>query len=649
LVREITTPSLPGFITALLNLVNGKKASDPLKSAKELPLLETVLSAFTELISRHPTLFRPFVGQLQKLLLPIIASSTTTCPLSSKAFHISQELYVALHHCAPKNTSSEQWASACKNTTVSIHQVADHVFRSVVEQWESSDPNYKHGKMPKDMSDTPQANKLDALGLPLWQGLPAGAIRLTALLNLLSKFISIRTSSVINFPLGAIIDLLSRLTSVTVSKANEDTAQSNSEFSREERMTLYMELPMIHTACIDLFRAIVSTLQTGVTPVLHTIFEQTLWVFEAENFNSGLRESSYLLMSELLPLVGRSFAKANVFALSALIKQCCRDLVPADVNRGIQEQPNTSKGSSKNTQVNMNVDALLNPTLKESNSVKEGAPNRQNLAAMTLLPLLYNYLPTEYLPLPVRTEMERVAILTANRSAMVASVMNPMPPIKGRRPIPSILPFLTRKYAKHLEVECLVRPRMPVLLGNTGEHFDAEDYEENEDSAGAEAVVAPSTGIQDLSSITTNPAQPKDTIITPPETTQNKRALVAESGPSNQLESHLSQTVLEQSLHQAKKARLEGNNVIPVVSASVPVTLSEVSASPAVLPLPTSSTPFIPAGDSEVPSLNSVTANTQSLGATNSTSAGPANDADDSDDEMPTLNLEPDTDDEDDE
>ena len=141
----------------------------------------------------------------------------------------------------------------------------------------------KPRKKPKVVSDLPQDDEANALGLPPWQSLPAGATRIVALLNLLAKFISIRTASIINYPLGAILNLTSRLTSITVPKSGEE--QANSDFTRDERATLYLELPRIHTACIDLFRAIVGTFGSGSAPVINTIFEQTLWVFDAEAFN----------------------------------------------------------------------------------------------------------------------------------------------------------------------------------------------------------------------------------------------------------------------------------------------------------------------------------------------------------------------------
>ncbi|CRG87082.1 hypothetical protein PISL3812_04097 [Talaromyces islandicus] len=624
LVREITTPNLPTFITALLNLVTVKQPNGGQLLSKEPLLLETVLSAFTELIGRHPTIFRPFSNQLQNLLLPIVGSSTLSSPLSAETVHLAQALFVSLHHCAPKNTSSEKWTKDCKHSITSIHQTADHIFRSVVEQWESSNPQFKPTQSSIVQGPAPGDDGSNALGLPPWQGVNAGATRVVTLLGLLSHFISAQTQTVVNVPIGAILDLTSRLTAVTFPAAGDDNTQANRDFSREERVALWSELPRIHTACIGLFRAIARTLGSSLISVAQSILEQTTWVFEAEFFNSYLRTSCYLLMAEILPLVGPSMSKANVFSVATLIRKCCHDLIPADDNRTSKAQNSEPKAKSKGTQA-MNVDAFLNPAHNVSQT-KDLASTEIYSAALQLLPLLYNTLPVEYIPLPLRTDMDRAAILTADRAAMSSSVMNPMPPVKGRRTTPSILPFLARRHSKEVEVECLLRPRMPVIIGSAGSVYEADDYEEEQDDASHVPVtVSALSNAQDASSAATNEVEKHTT------QSQNKRDHLDENNPKRPND-------LPQEPQLAKKARLEEGS-FSTTFRSTPVTLSEVTPSPVVVP--SASTPHFSAVSS-------------SVAAPVESSAFPGvvdetrND-EDSDEDMPTLNLEPDTDDDDDE
>jgi hypothetical protein len=445
------------------------------------------------------------------------------------------------------------------------------------------------------------------------------------LLGLLSRFISAQTQSVVNVPIGAILDLTSRLTAVTFPAAGDDNTQANRDFSREERVALWNELPRIHTACIDLFHATARTLGSSLISVAQSILEQTTWVVEAEFFNSHLRTSCYLLMTEILPLVGPSMSKTNVFSVAALIRKCCHDLIPADDNRTPKAQHSESKAKSKGAQA-MNVDAFLNPAHNVSQT-KDLASTGTYSAALELLPRLYNVLPVGYIPLPLRTEMDRAAILTADRAAMSSSVMNPIPPVKGRRTTPSILPFLARRHSKEVEVECLLRPRMPVIIGSAGGVYEADDYEEEqEDSNHVPVTVSALSNAQDVSFSTTNENDPEK------HTTQlpNRSDHLDENNSKRPND-------LPQETQLAKKARLEDAN-FSTTFRSTPVTLSEVTLSPAVVP-----------SASTLPVSSSVIAPPVGSSALSGAVVDEAQNDEDSDEDMPTLNLEPDTDDDDDE
>jgi pre-rRNA-processing protein RIX1 len=59
LIREITTPSLPAFVQACLQIANSKSVTPS--------LLETILQSFNELLPRHPTIFRSYLKQLHPI------------------------------------------------------------------------------------------------------------------------------------------------------------------------------------------------------------------------------------------------------------------------------------------------------------------------------------------------------------------------------------------------------------------------------------------------------------------------------------------------------------------------------------------------------------------------------------------------------
>ncbi|KAL1885251.1 hypothetical protein Plec18167_001908 [Paecilomyces lecythidis] len=666
LVREITTPSLPGFITACLNAVSVKPTSEPTRVLKPNPtLLETVLHALTDLIARHPTVLRPFSAQIHSLLTVVIG--TTDQSFSEGVTRLAHRLFISLHNCAPKNTHGEEWKAALRLTISSAHRAADHTFRAVVEQWESADSSLRQVARPHDYSLQAGDYESDSLGLPGWQGLHAGADRLTNLLRLLSGFVSTRTAATVNIPLGSLLDLTSRLASVTVppegNDASESTVQLNPQIGRDERESLWSELPRIHVACLELFMTVAECLETGVVPVAHNILEQSLWIFETERFNKDVRTALYALLCHLLPLIGRSMTKQHISALTPLIKGSCHDLLPLDVDlKSAQNQQSEQKGKSKSKQGTLNADAFLTTDVKKAQQLRDLASIRGlHTTASRLMAVLLVCLPAEHVAPALRAEIDRTIILTQNKKAMIASVLNPVPVVKGRRANPSIMPFLAREYGAELEVEGLLRPRMPVLLGAPEKNMsiiDGEDDEEYETTAPKYEAARPATETldrflpashnqvaveaevaQDLMNAHSKRTYPGDAMET-----DNPRPSAATEGDSSKkmrLESTNVPTLLERTFPTPAASSIVATD--QGAAATVPVTLSEASATPATAPsVSAPSAPAVMNSGVSVPA--SVSARMEATGPQSGVSA--AQDDEDSDDELPTLNIEPDTEDE---
>jgi hypothetical protein len=104
------------------------------------------------------------------------------------------------------------------------------------------------------------------------------------------------------------------------------------------------------------------------------------------------------------------------------------------------------------------------------------------VAARALLPLLLSNLPQHLMEAYVRAEIDRTAILSHHKDAMLASVLHPYIGKNGKS-LPSILPHLARAFPRDAAVEALIRPRLPVirqaapLLSEEG----LEEREEDED------------------------------------------------------------------------------------------------------------------------------------------------------------------------
>ncbi|KAJ5795103.1 hypothetical protein N7457_001702 [Penicillium paradoxum] len=623
LVREITTPQLPGFITAALNLVSTitKTPSGSIRKPKpNTPFMEIVLHALLELIPRHITIFRPFGSQLRTLLTEVIGSSSPAY-FPDHVVDAAEQLLVSLHKCAPKDQAGSGWKDDCKSTILSIHRTIDHVFRAVVEQWESVDGALGHAR--PNCSEEVGDQGPDGLGLPGWNGLHSGVDRLIALLKILSGFISMPSAAAVALPLGSILDLTSRLTSVTVPPNGAASSQSgiqfNQEISRDEREALWMELPRIHIACMDLLSRLITVLETSATSVTQTILEQAVWTFKGESFNRDLRSAVYGLLRTLVPVNGPAMTKQSVVSLNNVLRSCCHDLLPP--NEESKSTGSDPKAKAKGGQGTSNADAFLNPNLQKSTQAQIASSFLDlQQKASGLLQAVFVSIPAELVPPSIRAELDRTIILTSDKDAMLASVLNPVPAVKGRGAGSSIIPFLARPFADQMEVEALIRPRMPVLM--TAPELDAyvdEDEEaEDEEMADDTYTAAPKTAefLKQPVSAPLPVPQEVQSKVAAPVPTFHKRTFTEET--TTQEPAQQKQEV------QAKKARFD-----EIIS-------SASSQQPFSQPAPTIT-------QAEAPKVS-----TASTTATTLTSQAPAEADDDSDDELPTLNMDSDTDEEDD-
>jgi hypothetical protein len=94
---------------------------------------------------------------------------------------------------------------------------------------------------------------------------------------------------------------------------------------------------------------------------------------------------------------------------------------------------------------------------------------------------MFSKIPTELLSTPLRGLIDKTAILTRNKDAMLSSVLNLVKPRKTKgSSMSSILPFLAREYPHEPSVEALVRPRLPVLRPRQADDGDFGPSEDDE-------------------------------------------------------------------------------------------------------------------------------------------------------------------------
>ncbi|KAK2801723.1 hypothetical protein FQN50_007638 [Emmonsiellopsis sp. PD_5] len=534
--------------------------------------------------------------------------------------------------------------------------VCDNLFRAVVEQWESVDTSLRQISKPRDYNRPVGDDGPDALGLPGWEGIYAGSERLECLLKLLVLFASTPTSSTVTIPLGSILDLSNRLVSVTA--PSSDGADLNPQIGREEKESLWAELSKLHLATLELLHTIIERLGLSSVSIAQSCLDQTLWTFEAENRNMTLRTRTYQIVAAVLPIIGPSMTKSGVSSLASVVRSACQDLLPSTGNDiADSTQPSAGKQTTKPNPTTSNVDTFLNRTTKPSQTPTPSFPALR-AAATSLLPNILTFLPTESIPPTLRTEIDRTAIITKNEAIMIASVLNPVPATPGRRSTPSIMPFLARSFPETAGVEALLRPRMPVLMGTATSSSEielADVDEEFEARRTKSAFVVPVGG--GLPDELTRP--------------MNKRVYQDEQQQQQQLTSF--SHVQEQPVSQTKRARVEETQMSlpssePMAGVSTTHTMADVTSgpvageNPVVTPIssilaqaasaPTTTTENIInpnsgiVGSAAVGSSAGLAVSGPSVATT---VAGMGGADDDSDDEIPTLNIEPDSDEDEDE
>ncbi|KAF3482408.1 uncharacterized protein GIQ15_05167 [Arthroderma uncinatum] len=221
-----------------------------------------------------------------------------------------------------------------------------------------------------------------------------------------------------------------------------------------------------------------------------------MWVFASSNSNRLVREAAYKSISTCLTILGPTLTKPGVSSLAPAIQTSCCDLLPPK-DAGISEsKPTGSKGKSSSSGTT-NADAFLDNKSKSSSEGQSTAePGPLTDAATFFLLHVLTYVPTELIPLSLRAKIDRTSILTANEGLVMASVLNPISSMESQRGHSSILPFLARSQPKDLEVEGLLRPRMPVIITGAGRKGKLEFETDDEDDEAVETSVGGMGNIQ---------------------------------------------------------------------------------------------------------------------------------------------------------
>jgi pre-rRNA-processing protein RIX1 len=457
IIREITTPTLPGFITSCLNIVSTKPVNSIQSSS-----IETVFRSFATLLPHHTTIFRPFTAQIRDVTRIYLAPTVSESVLVSHTLQESARcLCVVLHQTAAKNATGEEWGKSVRGVIKAIHNTADIVFRAIIEDWESTSGHAREQMDPgKELGGGGQ-NPQD---YPLWSGIFSGTERLTGLIKTLTAYLQYSTSTAVTIPLGEILDLISRMLSIATQPpemaANLGGVRFNPAIDRDERDGLWGGMPQIHVSTLTLVTILAEAMPDNFISVAPGLVDQLTWLFPYGSSTPEFRSASYVSFAKVLLYTGRSFDKSQVGKLGRLIRRCCNDIQTKGLEKSAAPSiENMGQKPHVNGSSNQNGDTF-SQGIEELKT--EAGESELVIVAMYLLPLFLSHLPQHYLDISIRSLIERTAILSRHKDAMVASILYPFVGKNGKA-LASILPHLARQYNNEPEVEMLLRPRMPLI------------------------------------------------------------------------------------------------------------------------------------------------------------------------------------------
>ncbi|KAF2680672.1 hypothetical protein K458DRAFT_392717 [Lentithecium fluviatile CBS 122367] len=492
LVREITTPSLPAFIQASLQIAS---------SSPPASLLQTILECFNQLLPRHPTIFRSYLKQIYPLLEHTIAPTPSSklsleqtpgpgFEATTGVAAAARQLYTQLPCSAPKGASSQEWQESFKKTIDNVHHISDKVFRAVVEDWKPSSRDLRNVN-GQTLEDEVQTLEADAMALPSWSGIFAGGERLVNLLRLVKDYIDCSTVGPVSLDVAVVIDLLTRLFSLTIpsssgSKSFQSAIRFNNQVGKEERENLWLILPNVHVAAIDILQTLMCRCDKSTSAIDTIMLDQLVYVFASERDTPRVRTACYLAVAELLKRSGVALPKSLIDPLGLIIRTCCDDILPLDqsMSSSSKQSPQQAKTNGNSQQTLTNADTFLSATKGHQNSsvMFRGVQD----AAYALLTVSLTNIQPHCLSESMRTRMDRTAILVGQKDAMVASVLNQPPSRKFGKPAASILPLLAQIHPGGQDVEAILRPRMPVIRTGGQDPVDDDDEEQSDEAQDGE-------------------------------------------------------------------------------------------------------------------------------------------------------------------
>ncbi|ORY69574.1 rRNA processing/ribosome biogenesis-domain-containing protein [Pseudomassariella vexata] len=474
LVRQIVTPTLPGFATACIQILKPTATSKAAKAP--LSFNDTVFEAFSSLIPLFPTTLRPFAAQIRNVARPYLAPTTSDGQFVPEALQrSSRRLVVRLHMTAAKGGGSDEWAKHLTGLVKDVHNTADQVFRAVQETWESSSG---YVRQAADFSLDPTGGGTSPDQLPEWTGVQAGSERIVGLLRFIGESLRCKTKTPVTIPVSSIFDLTRRISSIilrTSATEKSESTQMNAAVGREEKDELWSVFPDVQVAAMRLLSVLAQRLGRNFLPLAQETLDQILRMFDASYRLPEIRSVAFALSNVVLQLCRPSMTKINVDSLTLTIQSCCQDLLGAGGHLRVPRQQATMglQNGSKSNNGSQNADSFL-PSQSDEETLPVILEPEHKTAAEELLVTLFSNLPQQYINSSLRSRMLRTAILCRIKKAQVASVLHPARDKNGRT-ADAILPYLHQQFPHDEIVEILRFNLRPTGTGAVGDFMDHDD------------------------------------------------------------------------------------------------------------------------------------------------------------------------------
>ncbi|OAA80676.1 Armadillo-type fold domain containing protein [Akanthomyces lecanii RCEF 1005] len=493
LIREIATPTIPAFGTACVQLLKAQSSTPPHVS-------ETICAALHSLVPHHPATLRPLSSQLRTALRPYLAPTCSdTLHVPASLTRAARRLVISMHFVAAKSSGSDEWAKLVDTILRDLHQTADQVLRAVDESWQATS-GYDRTRVSTE-GEPRGGDESSPEQLPSWTGVTAGSERLAGLFSYLEETLRCSTKSAVTVPVGAYLDALCRICVIARLSPKTQTwdqaLDTNAGVGRDEKDELWSVIPNLHIAAMSLLLTMVQRLDRDMIPLVPEALDHLVRVVKSGMSVAHVRTIGYQVLDQLLHIVGPTLPKTAVDMLDPVLGACCRDLQQdAGVLKPVEKPAPSSKESKKNggSVAIANVDLFLAKPESAVPDVSLKLEPAHKDAASRLLATLLSSLTQGHLKPTMRGLIDKTAIITANRDAMLSSVLNPYKDQRGRL-YPSILPYFCRQYPEDQGLEILRSNLRTSSVNGSGDMFASfqevvDDQEEEEAEADEDEEMA---------------------------------------------------------------------------------------------------------------------------------------------------------------